>query len=142
MIARNTIPGNYKQQLKTQFKLITLKKKSEFSFSCFKILLGAVEKQPSLNNANYSEFQQFEKQLEHCLSSTAVRTKFAAHTSRGKDIIERYLLYLALNQVLPFTISGSKTGFYHLEYPVIKLYFNYTISPRIIKYGYDELVQF
>jgi len=35
----------------------------------------------------YLEFQQFEKQLEQCLSSTAVRTKFAAHTSRGKNII-------------------------------------------------------
>jgi len=53
---------------------------------------------------NYLEFQQFEKQLEHCLSSTAVRTKFAAHTSRGKDIIERYLPYPVLKRlVLPFT---------------------------------------
>jgi len=37
----------------------------------------------------YLEFQQFEKQLEHSLSSTAVKTKFAAHTSRGKIIIVR-----------------------------------------------------
>merc|ERR1719282_924830 len=35
----------------------------------------------------YLEYQQFEKKLEHCLSSTAVRTKFASHTSRGKDIV-------------------------------------------------------
>jgi len=35
----------------------------------------------------YLEFQQFEKQLEHCLSSTAVNTKFATHTARGKNII-------------------------------------------------------
>ena len=35
----------------------------------------------------FSEFQQFEKQLEHCLSSTAVNTKFATHTARGKNII-------------------------------------------------------
>ena len=37
----------------------------------------------------YLEYQQFEKKLEHCLSSTAVRTKFASHTSRGKDIVSR-----------------------------------------------------
>jgi len=36
----------------------------------------------------YLEYQEFEKQLEYCLSSTAVKTKFAAHTARGKDIIE------------------------------------------------------
>merc|ERR1712013_205412 len=35
----------------------------------------------------YLEYQQFEKKLEHCLSSTAVRTKFAAHTARGRDIV-------------------------------------------------------
>jgi predicted GTPase/gas vesicle protein len=35
----------------------------------------------------YLEFQEFEKQLEYSLSSTAVKTKFAAHTARGKDII-------------------------------------------------------
>ena len=37
----------------------------------------------------YLEYQQFEKKLEHCLSSTAVRTKFASHTSRGRDIVAR-----------------------------------------------------
>merc|ERR1719420_1660353 len=37
----------------------------------------------------YLEYQQFEKGLEHCLSSTAVRTKFASHTSRGRDIVTR-----------------------------------------------------
>jgi len=37
----------------------------------------------------YLEYQQFEKKLEHCLSSTAVRTKFAAHTARGRDIVVR-----------------------------------------------------
>merc|ERR1719282_2185053 len=37
----------------------------------------------------YLEYQQFEKRLEHCLSSTAVRTKFASHTSRGRDIVTR-----------------------------------------------------
>jgi len=37
----------------------------------------------------YLEYQQFEKQLESCLSSTAVRTKFAAHTARGRDIVVR-----------------------------------------------------
>ena len=37
----------------------------------------------------YLEYQQFEKKLEHCLSSTAVRTKFASHTSRGRDIVTR-----------------------------------------------------
>jgi len=35
----------------------------------------------------YLEYQQFEKKLEHCLSSTAVKTKFAAHTARGRDIV-------------------------------------------------------
>merc|ERR1719154_909365 len=35
----------------------------------------------------YLEYQQFEKRLEHCLSSTAVRTKFSAHTARGRDIV-------------------------------------------------------
>lgn len=35
----------------------------------------------------YLEYQQFEKKLEHCLSSTAVRTKFSAHTARGRDIV-------------------------------------------------------
>lgn len=38
----------------------------------------------------YLEFQRFEKQLEHCLSNTAVKTKFAAHTSRGKDIVTNF----------------------------------------------------
>jgi len=37
----------------------------------------------------YLEFQQFEKKFESCLSSTAVRTKFAAHTNRGRSIISR-----------------------------------------------------
>jgi len=37
----------------------------------------------------YLEYQQFEKKLGHCLSSTAVRTKFAAHTARGRDIVVR-----------------------------------------------------
>jgi len=37
----------------------------------------------------YLEFQQFEKKLEACLSSTAVKTKFAAHTARGRDIVMR-----------------------------------------------------
>jgi len=35
----------------------------------------------------YLEFQQFEKKFEACLSSTAVRTKFQAHTTRGRSII-------------------------------------------------------
>lgn len=35
----------------------------------------------------YLEFQQFEKKFESCLSSTAVRTKFQAHTTRGRSII-------------------------------------------------------
>ena len=37
----------------------------------------------------YLEYQQFEKKLEACLSSTAVKTKFAAHTARGRDIVVR-----------------------------------------------------
>merc|ERR1719282_1232345 len=37
----------------------------------------------------YLEYQQFEKRLEHCLSSTAVRTKFASHTARGRDVVTR-----------------------------------------------------
>ena len=37
----------------------------------------------------YLEYQQFEKRLEHSLSSTAVRTKFASHSSRGRDIVVR-----------------------------------------------------
>jgi len=37
----------------------------------------------------YLEYQQFEKKLEHCLSSTAVKTKFAAHTARGRDIVQQ-----------------------------------------------------
>jgi len=37
----------------------------------------------------YLEFQQFEKKFESCLSSTAVRTKFAAHTNRGRSIISK-----------------------------------------------------
>ena len=37
----------------------------------------------------YLEYQQFEKKLEHCLSSTAVRTKFASHTARGRDVVTR-----------------------------------------------------
>lgn len=43
----------------------------------------------------YLEFQRFEKQLEHCLSNTAVRTKFAAHTSRGKDIVTNFARILS-----------------------------------------------
>ena len=39
--------------------------------------------------SRYLEYQQFEKKLEACLSSTAVKTKFAAHTARGKDIVVR-----------------------------------------------------
>jgi len=35
----------------------------------------------------YLEYQKFAMKLEHCLSSTAVSTKFAAHTARGRDII-------------------------------------------------------
>ena len=35
------------------------------------------------------EYQQFEKKLEACLSSTAVKTKFAAHTARGRDLVVR-----------------------------------------------------
>merc|ERR1712013_211907 len=34
-------------------------------------------------------YQQFEKKLEACLSSTAVKTKFAAHTARGRDIVAK-----------------------------------------------------
>jgi len=37
----------------------------------------------------YLEYQEFEKKLEACLSSTAVKTKFAAHTARGRDIVVR-----------------------------------------------------
>ena len=37
----------------------------------------------------YLEYQQFEKKLEACLSSTAVKTKFAAHTARGRDIVAK-----------------------------------------------------
>jgi len=37
----------------------------------------------------YLEYQQFEKKLEHCLSSTAVKTKFATHTARGRDIVSQ-----------------------------------------------------
>ena len=37
----------------------------------------------------YLEYQTFEKKLEACLSSTAVKTKFAAHTARGRDIVVR-----------------------------------------------------
>ena len=37
----------------------------------------------------YLEYQQFEKRLEHCLSSTAVRTKFASHTARGRDVVTK-----------------------------------------------------
>jgi len=48
---------------------------------------------PNINTEDYFtrylEYQQFEKKLEHCLSSTAVRTKFAAHTARGRDIVVR-----------------------------------------------------
>ena len=39
--------------------------------------------------SRYLEYQQFEKKLEHCLSSTAVKTKFSAHTSRGRDIVSQ-----------------------------------------------------
>ena len=39
--------------------------------------------------SRYLEYQQFEKKLEACLSSTAVKTKFAAHTARGRDIVVR-----------------------------------------------------
>jgi len=39
--------------------------------------------------SRYLEYQQFERKLEHCLSSTAVKTKFSAHTSRGKDIVSQ-----------------------------------------------------
>merc|ERR1719282_1805886 len=37
----------------------------------------------------YLEYQQFEKKVEACLSSTAVKTKFAAHTARGRDIVAK-----------------------------------------------------
>jgi len=37
--------------------------------------------------SRYLEYQQFERKLEQCLSSTAVKTKFSAHTSRAKDIV-------------------------------------------------------
>jgi len=46
----------------------------------------------------YLEFQQFEKKLEACLSSTAVKTKFAAHTARGRDIVMREGQMMALVQ--------------------------------------------
>merc|ERR1719412_1267732 len=35
----------------------------------------------------YLEFQQFEKKFESCLSAAAVKTKFAAHTARGRTIV-------------------------------------------------------
>ena len=39
--------------------------------------------------SRYMEYSEFERKLEHCLSSTAVRTKFSAHTSRAKDIVSQ-----------------------------------------------------
>lgn len=35
----------------------------------------------------YLEFQKFEKNFASCLSSTAVKTKFAQHTARGQSIV-------------------------------------------------------
>merc|ERR1719154_356498 len=46
----------------------------------------------------YLEYQQFEKRLEHCLSSTAVRTKFASHTARGRDVVTKEGNMLGLAQ--------------------------------------------
>ena len=51
----------------------------------------------------YLEYQQFEKKLEACLSSTAVKTKFAAHTARGRDIVVRE--GAMLGQVKPSPLS-------------------------------------
>jgi mitofusin len=35
----------------------------------------------------YSEFQDFERKFEECISKSAVRTKFEQHSQRGKHIV-------------------------------------------------------
>ena len=57
----------------------------------------------------YLEYQQFEKKLEACLSSTAVKTKFAAHTARGRDIVVREGAMLGqVRQSFTFSIFDHK----------------------------------
>ena len=54
---------------------------------------------PQINTEDYFnrylEFQSFERQFAHCLSNTAVKTKFKAHTDRGKSIIKSVANILA-----------------------------------------------
>jgi len=35
----------------------------------------------------YSEFQDFERKFEECISKSAVKTKFEQHSQSGKDIV-------------------------------------------------------
>ena len=59
--------------------------------------------------SRYLEYQQFEKKLEACLSSTAVKTKFAAHTARGRDIVVREGAMLGqVRQSFTFSIFDLK----------------------------------
>jgi len=58
----------------------------------------------------YLEFQQFEKKFETCLSAAAVRTKFAAHTSRGKSIVNRSGAMMASVQETALDLRCQQTN--------------------------------
>jgi len=58
----------------------------------------------------YLEFQQFEKKFESCLSAAAVKTKFAAHTARGRHIVNMSGSMMAAVQDTAVELRGQQAN--------------------------------
>lgn len=50
-----------------------------------------------------AEFNKFEHEFEKCISKSAVQTKFAQHTNRGKQIL------ILLSEIITNVINKSRT---------------------------------